>query len=122
MPRWCSAKSVADQLGAVPNDRLMRALFALSMLTLSACATPTVLEPKDYTLTCERDADCVAVYLGEVCKPCICDNAAINVLQRNIYNADFTGAQRSCSSIPTEECAGCAPLTVSCDNGTCTAK
>ena len=100
----------------------MRALFALTFLTLSACATPTILEEKDYPLTCTFDADCIAVYLGDVCKPCFCDNAAISASARSIYAADLTGARNSCTSTTQETCAACAPVAVGCDNGTCKVK
>ena len=104
------------------NGARMRALFAVLMLSLSACDPATVLEAKDYSAACQHDADCLTVYLGDVCKPCICDNAAISASQSYIYSADKTGAVRSCTSVKQEECAACATVTATCDNGTCKAK
>lgn len=100
----------------------MRALFALLMLSLSACGTATVLEAKDYTLSCEHDADCITVYVGDVCKSCLCDNAAINASQHYVYQADRSGAVRSCTNATQEACAACSTVTATCDNGTCKVK
>ena len=105
------------------NRRPMRALFALIVLSLSACGTPTVLEVKDYNVSCQHDSDCLAVYVGDVCKGCVCDNAAIAASENYIYEADKSGAGRSCKTPPANtNCAACAPVTVTCDNGTCKTK
>ncbi|PZR18594.1 MAG: hypothetical protein DI536_01555 [Archangium gephyra] len=99
----------------------MRFFPVVIALFVSACGTPTILEAKDYKQSCTKNSECVAVYLGEVCKPCLCNNDAIAAEQSKIYEADFTGAQRSCSGpIPAVACGPCEAKAAVCDNGTCT--
>lgn len=97
----------------------MRIFPAFVALFLAACGTPTVLEAKDYKVSCTKNSECISVYLGDVCNPCLCDNAAISAEQSQIYSADRTGAQRSCGPITAIGCAQCAPKTPVCTDGTC---
>lgn len=51
------------------------------------CQTEVLAE--DYGQTCEVNADCVAVYEGEVADPCHCVNAAISAEDLEAYETDL---------------------------------
>lgn len=97
----------------------MRFFPVVIALFASACGTPTVLEAKDYKQTCTKSSECVAVYLGDVCKPCLCNNDAIAAEQEKIYEADATGAKRSCGPVEAVACGACEAKSAVCADGTC---
>lgn len=99
----------------------MRSLvLSVFAVVVSACGTPTVLQAQDYSAACgTQNGECVGVFLGDVCNPCLCNNAAISADQRKIYEADLTGAQRSCGNIAAVSCAPCENKTPVCESNTC---
>lgn len=76
----------------------------------------TEINYADYNTTCEMDSDCIAVGTGDVCD-CFCDGSAINVEDREEYNAVIDELSEECGYSP--DCAACPPGTAYCDEGTC---
>ncbi len=103
------------------SRRLMRLLPFLALLLLPACSN-TTLEPQDYVKTCTWDTDCLAVFFGDVCGNCNCPNGAIAADNRYIYEADQTGAERSCGPRQAIGCAECQVVEVACNDGQCSLK
>ncbi len=99
-------------------NALIRSVPVIALL-LTSCGSPTVLEARDYDQSCERGSECVAVFLGDVCNPCRCNNAAIVATQAEIFEADATSARRSCGRVEPVECAPCESRTVVCESQKC---
>lgn len=102
----------------------MRTLLLLAAaLALAGC--DTTLDAKDYSQTCSVDADCVPVFVGEVCNACGgCQSAAINKADKGRYDADAKAISGSCIRLPGPPvaCAAAACLAPvgACVNGACT--
>ena len=62
---------------------------------------------------CVEPSDCVAVFEGEVCDVCMCPNEAIPADQAATYQTAF---DVDCAH---NVACDCAPVEVTCDNGTC---
>lgn len=98
----------------------MRAFIVLvAASVLAACGDPTLIDGKRYSTACERPAECTAVRFGDQCAPCTCANAAIAVSEKELYEADRTGARQSCGAQPAIACAPCADVTLTCTSGVC---
>jgi hypothetical protein len=115
----------------------------LSSLLLAACGTTVVhaggggsgtggsgtggacTETGDHTLSgaglstaCTQDSDCIAVYFGDGCSDCFCNNAAIAVSAQGAYASEQTAKKAGCC--PQLPCGiDCAATLVSCHQGTC---
>lgn len=104
----------------------MRTLLVLiAVLACSACNT--ALELKDYAQSCSIDADCVAVYVGQVCNTCGgCANAAINQASKAKYDADARAVSANCpprlGGPVVCAAAACVQPRVVCTAGTCELK
>jgi hypothetical protein len=74
-----------------------------------------------YDQSCQRDSDCVAVFLGDVCSDVchgVCANAAINVRDDARYNADLNAVPQSPPSNMKTACSCAFGLAV-CHAGSC---
>jgi hypothetical protein len=115
----------------------------LSAILLAACGTTVVqqgtggtgtggagtggacTETSDHTLSgaglstaCAQDSDCIAVYFGDGCSECYCDNAAIAASSQSAYAAEQAAKKAGCC--PQPACGiDCASPLVSCLQGTC---
>ena len=83
----------------------------LAFLLIAACGTAkpgdTTIEASDYDQACVTSADCVAILAGDVCPPCSCPTAAINVKDAPREGADLKERLDACPSEPSEECGFC---------------
>lgn len=73
----------------------------LAALWLVACGPTTEVglnADDDYQKACAVDADCVAVFFGDVCEPG-CPNGAIHVDAHDAYSAQFASDQERCTGI-----------------------
>ncbi len=89
----------------------------LAVLVLCACST--TIDFKYYKRTCSTDADCVAVYSGDVCALCPCPNEAIASSELTRYQSDSTSLHGRCHSTAQADCVPCATVTAFCLGGTC---
>jgi hypothetical protein len=112
--------------------RAAAALFALGVLTATpgacrgapndASGGSCTLLPSAYSQSCQRDSDCVAVYLGNVCQDVchgVCPNAAISKSDDARYNSDLSAVPPVPTSNMRTACS-CAlgPMAV-CRAGAC---
>ena len=86
-------------------------------LALAACGD-TVISTESYDQTCEVDADCTPVYVGDVCD-CSCEVDAIRSTEQTLWAMERSRKQNRCDPLPA--CAPCGTVTVACDAGTCVA-
>lgn len=76
--------------------------------------TAKYVQAEQFDQTCSEDADCVAVFEGEVCAECqYCHNAAINVANQEAYQSEF---DVECTS--GSDC-GCQAVEAFCNEGRC---
>jgi hypothetical protein len=96
---------------------MLRALALVVPLVLAACSD-TEIRTEGYDQTCETEADCLAVFVGDVCD-CACEVDAINTTQSVLWAQERSRKQGRCDTLG--DCAACPPITVACESGTCTA-
>lgn len=87
---------------------------------LAAACSSQYLTITDYQQRCVKDADCVAVTVGDVCNTFCCPNAAINVADQAKWLDDRT--KIDCSSTfggqIAVDCATCGVVAF-CNAGRC---
>lgn len=75
----------------------------------------------EFKKDCEQDSDCTAVYEGEVCGGCDCENEAIAASERSAYERKKLEATIACvsgGSVPSAaDCGECPTKTAVCDQG-----
>jgi hypothetical protein len=99
---------------------MIRALFvATSLLVLSACGNPNLIDGKAYKTACTTAADCVGVFFGDQCGACACPNAAISTNEKVAYDADRSAAIATCGPRPAIACAACVEKQPACTAGVC---
>jgi len=79
---------------------------------------PPPMAVSDYSRSCTQPSDCVAVYVGAVCNPCFCPNAAITVSDKSRYDTTWSERRSQCT-LEQVECAACAPSYTRCTNNQC---
>jgi hypothetical protein len=105
----------AQRQGASAMNRILMSLvFAMSL----SCGDTTVTG-KDFSTSCTVDADCVAVFLGNVCAQCTCPTTAISRSSKNAYDTEYAAAVKGCGGTPVNTCS-CLEVTAHCASGTCT--
>jgi hypothetical protein len=97
----------------------MTRLFFAALLAMS-CGS-TVISSKGLSTACTVDADCVAVYLGDVCGVCDCPNAAIAASSKASYDTEVSDAQKLCGPRTAIAC-DCIQVSAGCSSGTCVKK
>lgn len=85
----------------------------------SACGSSAPsLRWSDYTRTCGADLDCTPIAVTQQCECPLCNNAAINRVDIQKYNADKAQYLSECKATLCSNIA-CATVSAWCDNGTC---
>jgi hypothetical protein len=99
----------------------MRSLLVVtSMLGLLGCGQSAGTELRNYDRSCARDSDCVAVYVGELCKGCYCPNAAISAGALANHERDTAETKKYCgAAAPAVSCVQCTVPTVRCVRSVC---
>ena len=93
-------------------------ILALSVATaLGVVACDKTLHLSDFDTSCQKDSDCIAVYVGP---PACCEasspNAAINVSDQAKYDSEVHAQGLTCNV----ECGAFGPIPVPvCSAGTC---
>lgn len=82
-------------------------------------ARSVVLSAEGYAKDCAKDADCVAVYEGDLCERCSCANTAIAKSANADYRRETSERQKSCAWREPRKCQACAPVDAVCASGTC---
>ena len=97
----------------VLSQTVLPILVVLS-LGISHCnsSSPCSIRAADYDQSCSQDSDCVAVFNGDYCTECPCENTAINIDAQPQYNSDFLKGKYLACPCP-------APPAVACNQGTC---
>ncbi len=102
----------------------VRALGVVAIFLSVACGSDdepgpsTAVHTKNYSKACAVETDCVAVYEGNACSACQCENAAVAKTEHKNYLRDLGFAEGRCTSAPA--CAAdCRSVTVTCTSGTC---
>ena len=74
----------------------------------------------EFGRTCAADADCVAVYEGNVCAICKCSSAVIAASARAAYQMRFDALQAECGPRSAIACGeACIGIRPHCNAGTC---
>ncbi len=94
--------------------------LALAGALLAGCPGSTTLDASRYQTSCQASADCVDVFVGDLCGACTCHNTAISRASQEAYNADVGGIIFWCTHSPLDTCGACAQVTAVCDAGQCT--
>jgi len=94
-----------------------RILLSLLFATLLSCGGTTVTG-KDFSTACVADADCVAVFLGNVCAQCTCPTTAISRSSKAAYDTEYAAAVKGCGGTPVNICS-CIEVATRCASGTC---
>lgn len=75
----------------------------------------TTVETKGLDTSCETAADCIAVFAGSACSPCMCANDVIAKAAQASYDARLQAARSACGPQPAIGCAAdCAEVKFSC--------
>ncbi len=75
----------------------------------------TTVETKGLDTSCETAADCIAVFAGSACSPCMCANDVIAKAAQASYDAKLEAARSACGPLPAIACAAdCAEVKFSC--------
>lgn len=78
---------------------------------------PVTIDAKEFAGTCATADDCVAVYSGDVCALCLCDNDAIAKSDLESWNARREQLGALCPPREDIACAsGCADVTMACSS------
>lgn len=94
---------------------------ALSIHTHTACTPNGQIDTTKFSTTCEKDDDCVAVLIGDLCA-CSCNYMAINKSQQATYDTASKTAKDSCGTFGKTcgPCATVAPENIKCVSKACT--
>ena len=111
---------VAAKACDVDVDRDCPTLRCLEQTTTCVDGTcgirPAVyIEANNYDRSCSADTDCAAIAEGEICQPCRCINAAINVLEIERHRMDRE--LFACQTRQTE--CTCMDVVARCIDGSC---
>lgn len=92
-------------------------MLALSLAAaFSAAACSKTISITDFDTSCQKDSDCIAVYIGPpMCCSSSSPNAAINVSDQAKYDSEIQAQGIMCNV----ECIGFQPPTPVCSSGTC---
>ena len=98
---------------------MRRLTFALSLalLAFTACIDHT-LDAGDYNRSCTADDQCIDVFIGDACEACRCANDAINISDKDRYQADLESARKCPPGGPVCNADCITPVPV-CQKGTC---
>ena len=94
------------------------------VLLFAACGSDdtgggsTKLSTAGFDKSCSADTDCVAVFEGNACAGCRCDNAAIAKSAEKDYRKERAIREDRCTNVPPCD-ADCAQVSVVCNAGTC---
>ena len=96
-------------------------MFTLLLGALSAASCATAIDADTYDRTCEVDADCVVVAVGDACnlERCNCLNSAISILDQERFIADSEALVCLDPLVGLGPDCRCADVIPSCDAGTC---
>ena len=72
-----------------------------------------------YAQACTAETDCTLIHEGDVCQPCLNQNAAINVSDRAKYDADFSTLRNSCGPMPAIACVAIVQRKPICQASKC---
>ena len=86
--------------------------WGLLAVVLAGCSTE--IRAKDYNQKCSVNAECAAIFVGDVCA-CGCESGGIN--RTDLTKAEADRAALRCSS--TNLCKPCAAVEGFCQAGTC---
>jgi hypothetical protein len=94
-------------------------ITSLLLLVALASACGGSVDARDYGQGCAVDADCVAVFSGQLCGACgACANAAISASSYARYTADV--AAIACAPRPVGlPCPMCQEPAAACNAGVC---
>jgi hypothetical protein len=96
----------------------LRTLLYTGLLALAAgCGAVTSISAESYNQSCSVEADCVEIFVGDVCS-CRCDYAAINRSDLSRYQADR--ARITC--LEQKLCGPCQSAAATCTAGRCVIK
>jgi hypothetical protein len=112
---YAAGKTCEDVMGPVCNA--CPAQLAVCVDNKCALADPVVLRAGDYKTTCAVKEDCVAIYAGDGCAACKCENAAIHKDDLTSYNMKRAGSV--CGATGVACAADCAEAQVDCVAGMC---
>ncbi len=109
---------------------MSRALALILAVGAAGCAFPgaeqvtsSTIDASSFMGSCAFREECIAVYSGELCAPCVgCPNAAIAKLALESYNLSLSTARARCTNLdPNVACAAAACLSpeVACEQGRC---
>jgi hypothetical protein len=102
--------------GAMKTLAPFLSLLALSLVAaFSAAACSKTISLTDFDTSCQKDSDCIAVYIGPP-ECCAGPNAAINASDQAKYDAEISAQGHVCDA----ECGAFGPTPVPvCSAGTC---
>lgn len=96
----------------------LRTLLYTGLLALAAgCGAVTSISAESYNQSCGVEADCVEIFVGDVCS-CRCEFAAINRSDLSRYQADR--ARITC--LEQKLCGPCQSAAATCTAGRCVIK
>jgi hypothetical protein len=96
-------------------------VFALLLGAFVAASCATSIDADTYDRTCEVDADCVVVAVGDACnlERCSCPNSAISIVDQERFIADSEALVCLDPLVGLGPECLCADVLPSCDAGTC---